>query len=269
MKTAHAKQIALILYLFIIPYTSWSQCGTDMKAYYPSKVDGIAKGKIKSFVPLSEVKIGIQFHVVLDTTGEPNINEDDIRNTFDLLGAAFAPTGIEFYIKEFSKIEDYNYNNLTTDEDIIDLVNQNSKLRFINVFFVDELKTDTIGLHPGHMKSIWLNPQPESERVDLIFTKTGFTEQEFIHQMGHVFGLFHTNENRWGVELANGTNAAETGDFIGDTPADGVGLDKNKQAFNPHKNNYMCENYNLGCRFTPNQLETIVNTYKRNRTFLY
>jgi Pregnancy-associated plasma protein-A len=41
-----------------------------------------------------------------------------------------------------------------------------------------------------------------------------------VHEFGHYFGLLHTFDTQYGIENANGSNCATTGDRICDTPAD-------------------------------------------------
>jgi len=55
----------------------------------------------------------------------------------------------------------------------------------------------------------------------VFLTNTGFQSEEiFIHEIGHHLGLWHTHEDYFGVELVDGSNCQEAGDFICDTPAD-------------------------------------------------
>jgi hypothetical protein len=42
----------------------------------------------------------------------------------------------------------------------------------------------------------------------------------FGHELGHYFDLYHTHEDAFGVECADGSNCADSGDLLCDTPAD-------------------------------------------------
>ena len=75
--------------------------------------------------------------------------------------------------------------------------------------------------------------------------------------MGHYFGLYHTFETDFGLELEDGSNCDVTGDLVCDTPADPyihpdtmskyvdgctfifMGKDANGAFYNPHTTNIM------------------------------
>lgn len=98
-----------------------------------------------------------------------------------------------------------------------------------------------------------------------------------VHEFGHYFGLYHTAETRFGIERVDGSNCAEAGDKVCDTPADpgelfsvyvnytgcrmaGFKEEGSALEYAPMINNYMsyyfpC--YMKGFAFTPGQLEVI------------
>jgi hypothetical protein len=99
------------------------------------------------------------------------------------------------------------------------------------------------------------------------------------HELGHYFGLYHTNSNVYGLELADSSNCETAGDFCCDTPAEysgmccadvemcqytplfGIVTDANGDTLdNPDVENFMSVmQFNTQCqsRFTPNQNDRI------------
>lgn len=93
------------------------------------------------------------------------------------------------------------------------------------------------------------------------------------HELGHTFGLYHTFHDEFGLELANGSNCATTGDLLCDTPADPNvtlrsgclfnydGKDSNDDYYRTEIGNFMTHYFCAHCFFTTSQYEKMAKTY--------
>jgi phage-related protein len=105
--------------------------------------------------------------------------------------------------------------------------------------------------------------------------------------MGHFFGLYHTFDQDFGVELVDGSNCETTGDLVCDTEADPTDegdhlpypdcnytgpymTDANGDYYVPPTNNIMSYySFDCICRFTPQQYNRMLEQYQQFRSYLW
>ena len=108
-----------------------------------------------------------------------------------------------------------------------------------------------------------------------------------VHEFGHYFGLYHTFDTSFGIELANGSNCKTSGDLICDTPADPYSIasvtmdascnlnpptkDSNGEYYTPDGCNIMSY-YNSPCnsfKFTTGQFNRMIEVMEKGRNYLW
>lgn len=190
----------------------------------------------------------IFYHIVADNNGNPvgNFGEAEIMENVKNLNVAFNPFQIYFKYRGHDTISNSSMLNIRTDTSpqinlstITDLYNYSINYGHqhnvsINIFIVDNMYQDPASLTgevlPGYRFG-FLNPNNGSW-VPNIFVMENYFQQVTVHEMGHVFGLKHTNLN--GAISNTVTNACENvtrdfndihfnaddnGDELVDTPA--------------------------------------------------
>lgn len=227
-----------------------------------------------SIKPLPQVnkKFAIIVFVVLDRTGEPNMDTSSIKYDIQSMNSAFAPIGVSFELTKIKTIPNFKY-NITNDSVRNQMLNQFLVKDRINIFYCDSiLMPKAAGL--GSLGGI---AYPENVAI-WVQKKTN----PLVHEMGHYWGLKHTFEGS-GSENADGSNCQTEGDEVCDTPADpyvnpekmnlyidanctfiSTKKDVNGQFYNPDVSNIMSY-YPCGCSvFTNGQYIRMVNTYLSN-----
>lgn len=269
----NSKQLAtkyLIILLLLLWNTSnfnaYSQCSTDMSDFFPYVSD--VANDLKVTPKLNNVNLGLSIFVTKDSLGNAIIESSEINTAISELNDAFEPTGIEFYFFALTQIDDYNYSTLTNYQDINDLPILYSSANYINIYIVDKLLINGSGVQNDSVNAYIPYADPTIENDFIFITKKALLSSEFVHQIGHIFGLLHTYERGLGAEYVNGSNCNSSGDYICDTPADGVGNDPNGVNFVPHKSNYMTYESNSRCRFSLGQIHYMKHIYKNYKTYL-
>ena len=205
----------------------------------------------------------ITAHIVRKGNGFGGIREDIVLTEIDRLNQAFAGTNISFEVCTFNYINnDKLYNLVKYDEGRLlayDIKNT------INIYFVNQIKSAKEGNICGYTYY-------PTNNLDHVFMAKNCVAggTTLIHELGHFFGLYHTHESQFGVELVSGANCDKAGDLICDTPADpglratlisetceftGFITDIFNTAYEPPTNNYMSYS-RQSCRnmFTEEQL---------------
>lgn len=207
--------------------------------------------------------LSITAHIIRKGNGFGGIREEIVLNEIDRLNHAFSGANISFEICTFNYINnDKLYNLIKYDEGR--LITYDIK-NTINIYFVNQIQSAKEGNICGYTYY-------PTNNLDHVFMAKNCVAggSTLIHELGHFFGLYHTHESQFGVELVSGANCRKAGDLICDTPADpglrstlisktceftGFITDVFNTAYEPPTNNYMSYS-RQSCRnlFTENQL---------------
>jgi hypothetical protein len=257
----------------------------------PSEFEG---GVMKSSVD----DVNIQFHIVCSgNIATAPVSLAQVNAALNVLNTKFAPAGINFvpcsaprYIL-FSAYDNFPFADTLAET----ALGKSDVPNTINIYIMREISGGDYGAYTyflGSSSRIFLaasGPFDESTHLEngLVLT----------HEMGHFFGLLHTNGSSQPgttTELVNGTNSLNAGDFVQDTPADPGSLshmmvdqngtttypflpfpdpcnppqsfppfcDANHQVYQPLGNNLMIFTYRISFNtLTPKQAQKIYSTY--------
>jgi hypothetical protein len=259
------------------PVATFSKCGTVIT---PAQV---AKEQISPGTPSLTYApsycfgktLSITVHVVLDSLGNANVTTGDILSSVAVLNQYFAPICMQFQVCQFNYIENYKYDRFLKDMDEAELLTIYYIPKTINIVYAKTVEVSPFNFVGGYA---YLPGGP-----DLILLSKSSLES-ITHEMGHFFGLYHTFEDMFGIELVNGNNCATTGDLICDTPADPGGgntpapdcqmdpytQDANSDWYVPQIGNVMSYYSNdCTCGFTTGQYNRMSARYLSSRFYLW
>lgn len=218
----------------------------------------------------SVVTLAITAHIVRNSKGTGGISEAAVLKAVEKMNEKYAGTNLNFEVCTFNYIDRnrlYYFNK--SDEDALI---RNNVDNTINLYFVNKIFAPSEGSICGYT----YYPTKNQNHIILSNNCAG-NETTLPHEMGHFFGLYHTHESKFGMELANGSNCSSAGDLICDTPADpglrfsnvndnceyiGLFFDPVKAVYNPPVTNIMSYS-RKGCRksFTYEQAEKMRDNY--------
>lgn len=229
-------------------------------------------------VDLTEkVVLSITAHIVRTSRGNGGIEEREVLEAVEKMNQDFGASGLGFEVCKFKYIDKtrfYRFNK--SDENLLVRNNEDST---VNLYFVNKIYSVEEGSICGYTY------YPTKEKNYMIVTNSCLANRTTLsHEMGHFFGLYHTHEEQFGLELANGANCITAGDLVCDTSADpglrfsnvspnceymGLTLDPAKLIYNPPVYNLMSYS-RKDCRrvFTQNQMEKMQVNYRIFKTGL-
>ncbi|CAN5531552.1 hypothetical protein BH23BAC1_BH23BAC1_33330 [soil metagenome] len=191
--------------------------------------------------------ISINAHIVRTNRGRGGISETEVLNAVNQLNRNFIDSRISFEVCKFNYIDKSRFFKFNrADEALLTSSNADST---INIYFVDKI----LGMDEGNVCGYTYYPTKGLDHLILSNSCIG-NGTTLSHEMGHFFGLYHTHEDKFGIELVNGSNCISAGDLICDTPADpglqfssvnedceyiGLVLDPTKLRYDPPVNNLM------------------------------
>lgn len=259
------KYIILFSYLILTSTVLWAQertCGYDshsrnkeldsLKQRYFSRPIGN-----QARISAELVNIPIQFHIIKNSNNEvPDLTE--IQNNLVELNKAFLPINVQFY-----QCNDVHY--IVSDKyDTWDFLNSISvPQEYNNPYALDIFYVKTLPGACGVFSGFIVNKD-----YYIAIQNSCASPGVLIHEMGHYFGLDHTHDSYWGMELVDKSNCHTTGDRFCDTPADpdlqgktdvncvyiGIDKDPNGAFYQPSTNNFMSyANHNCLSEFTAEQ----------------
>ncbi len=203
-------------------------------------------------------------HIVKDSLGHPIVSEEEVKSILNMANKAFEPICISFDFCAVNYIDDYSFLHINDGEEVGLIKSRFHKNRRINLYIVNSVFSETINSFSYH-KSI-----TTQDSAIVIIPQSGIG---LMHELGHTFGLYHTFETKFGVELVNGSNCEVAGDLLCDTPADpGIrlqkgcefdfkGKDPNNDFYRTEIGNYMTHYFCAHCFFTSGQYEIMAKTF--------
>ncbi len=224
-------------------------------------------------LPKANKVFSVYVYICLDTEEQPVASPSDVQPAIDRLNTAFAPIGFSFNVCQYVTVPDYYYRELSPSGRMDELFVLHYHPEVINLYITESASGDTPldGFSympgPGEPDAVVVNADALDANSPLL-----------MHHLGHFFGLYHTNENTTGIELANGSNCQTAGDLICDTEAD-PGTDTDQCVhYTPVADaqgtryirpvdNYMSL-YPCACRFTTEQYQRMYSIYGSSRSYL-
>lgn len=220
----------------------------------------------------------LNFHVVKDENGETGMDLSNIDPVIGELNTSFEPISVKFKFSEIHAIDNFSYNTIyynNTDNELIDLSHVPNT---INIYLVTKLYDDEGKITCSYTFF------PADEKDVVFIQKNCFDAGRLIHLIGHVFNLYHTHEETFGPETADGNNCKNAGDLCCDTRASknittlvnehceySADLkDENGQFYYPSARNYMSfAPSNCRCYFSDEQYIRMINAILKLKNYLW
>jgi hypothetical protein len=152
-------------------------------------------------------QVGVVLHLMADDYGVGRINESTARAAVDNVSEKFDVIDIDFFVVEVLEHNDSDFINVDASDldDLMVMYNKYNSLYgqeyAINLYF-------TISTTGGGLATL---PPSRANNLGLSFQKSGIviengkaTTSTVPHEFGHYFGLYHTYEQRMGIEEPEG-----------------------------------------------------------------
>ena len=281
--------LALVLSFFALNVHGQSKkqrCGTTVEP----QIMGMQKSRQQSAdgacttINKIDKTFQISLWIAVNSQGATNISDEDINGALTRLNNDFAPSGMKFQYCKIENMENDRWDSLT----VFPTYNEELQMRAlhyepntINIYLVDTIGKPEIT--PGGYAYFPGGPDV------IVCVKSSYNEDSPVlsHEMGHFFGLYHTFETEFGIELVDGSNCETTGDFVCDTRADPdpegnadeddqcnyigpLQQDANGDWYLPPTDNIMSYYPSeCVCRFTPQQFNRMIDQYLNFRNYLW
>lgn len=196
------------------------------------------------------IRVPVQFTIIRDGNGNGDIPNQVIEDNLTFLQTAFQEAQMEFVQlaapRKINNVALFHFNDDTScggDNDT-DLVTALAIKDVINIFLIESFS------RCGNYYSGGAYMPGGPQWMVLVKEDVSNYPAVLAHEMGHVFGLFHTHHNYFNAqaELPDGSNCHEGGDRICDTPADPrLNLDSDGSVcklFDPDCDCYTVDPYN-------------------------
>lgn len=262
--------------------TAQHSCGTHATTTQIEYMDKSIRPYAQNYARFrthATVYVPIKAHIVRPSNGNGGLSISDLVTAINSMNNYYNNANINFYL-----YENINYidNDSFYDYDAADenaLTGSNDVKNVINIYFVNSATNN------GNSLCGYAYFPGGTDRVVMAnsCTTNGST---LPHELGHYFALYHTHgktNNGTTDELVDGSNCANTGDDVCDTPADpnlsgkvstgcsytGTDKDANNEAFKPDPNNIMSYS-TKACRnkFSQGQYDRISATLTNSRNYL-
>ena len=210
-------------------FCSFSSCDDSLKIYSNHPIDSI---------PIKRIRM--RWVIFSDDDGSNTLSHEDVMESMEFLNAVFLQYNFQFEIQEIVRHENtiINHSSSLNWVDVVDYYTEYAENQdvMMNIFVINNFAEEAIegiGHLPFKVLDIY-NPFPENLGCLIIknanLKSTSPTQDRYVlpHEVGHVFGLFHTyefslpcdNTCKENVDIENsgrGINPFNSGDFISDT----------------------------------------------------
>ena len=230
------QKILLILFFIFIPRVyPQESCGT-LEPNSPSIYSTTTQKS--SF---SGICVDVQFYIIRNNNGTSAFIEPSTNDMLDELNQGFNEHYIFFNNIGTNTITNSSFVDINYDTQFSSLRSAGTNSAAINVYIVDSI-TNNDG---GSIAGVAL-----LGNKFLIINDTSSITSTLIHEMGHVFDLYHTHSTAFGIENILRTNCTVAGDLLCDTYADpnlsgkvdiscNFNPDPGEESYNPLIDNYM------------------------------
>jgi hypothetical protein len=225
--TSYNKNMNRILFLLLIflssAYSTLAQqsfvCGTEV-TMQNIKEELKNKRDPASTIPdlCLKKEISIYAYIVKDSIGKPNLTPTQIDAGITIVNKYFAPICLTFKICKIIYIDNWKYDLFHDKKEENEIKNLYCTPNVINMLFVEKIESP-VGA-AGYAPLATALPGLPTTDLILIQKSTASGGIVMTHELGHFFGLYHTFETKFGIELVDASNCATTGDLICDTEAD-------------------------------------------------
>jgi len=267
--------------LAVQPNVSQSSCGFIVTEEYIQYLDETREQREQFDINLHRISRNIPLvaHIIRRTNGTGGLSMPDLELSINQLNDAFDRADLFYDLCDINFIDDTAIFN-----DVIDVVDAAGNVLgedipianpevidgAVNVFFFPNIQNGIRG---------WVYNLGSG--LDWVVVGNDFATNvsTLAHEVGHYFNLLHTHEDRFGIELVDGSNCLTAGDLLCDTPADpnlnncpGTCTDaacaytgtflQGGVPFTPLTDNVMCQ-ARAECRinFTDDQIERMIQSY--------
>jgi hypothetical protein len=275
--------LSILYFLLLIPNLCNAQLydgtiATD--TFIKTIIKNISDENVMNF-DLSSVnlstKLSISVHVVCDTSGNIYVTKPQVVSVVQTANNYFKNIGIQFSVDSFDIVKDYNYLNISKNNNTSELLVKHSDYNRINLYIVDSIKMTNTPCF-GYT---YFPTAPDSNYIFLCRNYLSGTNLTMM--LGHFFGLLSTHERKGGRELVNEKNCSTSGDYICDTYADpglknlvdksckyiGTLMDGNGEYYIPSVANIMSDSQEqCKCIISPFQYRRMLYYYKKYRQYL-
>lgn len=253
------RLISILVFAFLLPAFMYAQpavCGVKTDTFTSAQKRLVQayfqQTKSIDYRSNSVDTVLLTIHLVQASgANSPGISSQEVEAAVDKANLFFGSAGLYFSICGSPRLINgaFAYNVSSAAE----LNRANYVANTINIYFVDEIFTSNIDQSP--LGFAYLPYFSKIEDRIVVMAKSATNDGGvFIHELGHFYGLYHTHESGFGLELVDGSNCEESGDLLCDTPADpnllipgsmagcsyvGSFVDPNGDLYRPPSTNFM------------------------------
>ena len=215
----------------------------------------------------------IRVHLFANAMGDLGINSTELATSIFRLNKDFEASGLSFEVSRIDTIEYCQYSELAMPAELAELKVLYYRAGIINLFLVDKINNG------GNFEYEGYTEMPGGDDL-IIISKEDLIDFGLAHQMGHFFGLYHTFEEMFGLELNDSSNCQVAGDLLCDTPADTIvnitsdcnsslPIQHDGTGWAPPVSNNMSNWPVCRCRFTIQQYNKIAWESRHTRAYLW
>ncbi len=226
------------------------------------------------------VTLVVTAHIIRRSNGTGGLSTVALQEAFDNVNNYYITANMQFEISTINFIDSDAFYDFRTNEE--GAISANDVENTINIYFANSVANSSgTAFYCGYA---YFPGGPDRILMDNSCTSNGST---LPHEIGHFFSLLHTHGSSNSTltnELVDGSNCANAGDLVCDSPADpqlsgsnvnascdytGSTTDANGNTFRPEPRNIMSYAPKR-CRdlFTSGQFERIIQGYTQQRNYL-